>query len=95
MSPDLISIAANLAYIACVVAAIWVSRGRPTAHRLTVALRIQWLALAAQVVALAAHLADVDEDGWISPALSVFNLGCIAVIIVLTRKRRARKWGVQ
>lgn len=88
---DAISLAAGVAYVGTLIPATIFARPSATLRQLTTAVRIFWFAFVAAIVALAANLADVPNDGWFWPLLWAFNAGACLYCLVMAHKRRTRK----
>lgn len=91
MIADLVGFVAGVTFMATMIAALLVSRGgtRVSLRRLTVAIRLYVIAIVAEAGALVAHLADVQDDGWIWPLLSAATLTCAVLALRATWERRA------
>lgn len=87
---DLISLIADLVYIALLAAGIYYSRSSATVSSLYTALALYLLALLVQSTSLAADFLDTDEDGWWPVGMSVFSVVICMVITWFIAKRVTR-----
>lgn len=88
---DLFSIIANVAYIGFFVAGMLREHRGKTLGDLIKACQHYWTGVALAAIVLVINLADVPNDGWLSPALNAFTLAaCFAVATTTSRKRDQR-----